>query len=116
MIMGRTIKSATQTWMEEEKALLRFTRALRREDQAVMRDLIDLSHLHIAETSYAGNLYPMDMYIISMLLEIAKREQRAEEKLNELCRICGVEDLPNPDIPKLPGLRTLLGADDDEDE
>lgn len=102
--------------MEEEKALLRFTRALRREDQAVMRDLIDLSHLHIAETSYAGNLYPMDMYIISMLLEIAKREQRAEEKLNELCRICGVEDLPNPDIPKLPGLRTLLGADDDEDE
>ncbi len=114
--MGRTIKSVTQTWMEEEKALLRFTRALRREDQAVMRGLIDLSRLHIAETSYAGNLYPMDMYIISMLLEIAKRELRAEDKLNELCRKCGVEDLPDPDIPKLPGLRALLGGDEDEDE
>ena len=38
--MGRTIQSATQTWIEEEKALQRFTRALRREDQAVMKDLI----------------------------------------------------------------------------
>ena len=69
--MGRTIQSATQTWIEEEKALQRFTRALRREDQAVMKDLIHLSRLHIAETSYAGNLYPMDTYIISMLLEVA---------------------------------------------
>jgi hypothetical protein len=29
--MGRTIRSATQTWMEEEKALGRFARALRKE-------------------------------------------------------------------------------------
>ena len=36
--MGRTIQSATQTWIEEEKALQRFTRALRREDQAVMKE------------------------------------------------------------------------------
>ena len=47
--MGRTIQSATQTWIEEEKALQRFTRALRREDQAVMKELIHLSRLHIAE-------------------------------------------------------------------
>ena len=82
--MGRTIQSATQTWIEEEKALQRFTRALRREDQAVMKDLIHLSRLHIAETSYAGNLYPMDTYIISMLLEVAKRSERIETKVNEL--------------------------------
>ena len=106
--MGRTIQSATQTWIEEEKALLRFTRALRREDQAVMKDLINLSQLHIAETSYAGNLYPMDTYIISMLLEIAKRSARIESKVNEICRRCGIEDLPEPGIPELPSLRRLL--------
>ena len=109
--MGRTIQSATQTWIEEEKALMRFTRALRREDQAVMRDLINLSRMHIAETSYAGNLYPMDTYIISMLLEVAKRSARIELKVNELCRRCGIEDLPDPNIPELPDLRRLLCPD-----
>ena len=112
--MGRTIQSATQTWIEEEKALLRFTRALRREDQLVMRDLINLSRLHIAETSYAGNLYPMDTYIISMLLEVAKRSSRIEDKVSELCRRCGIEDLPDPSIPELPNLRQLLSDGEDE--
>ncbi len=106
--MGRTIQSATQTWIEEEKALQRFTRALRREDQAVMKDLIHLSRLHIAETSYAGNLYPMDAYIISMMLEVAKRSERIEMKVNELCKKCGIEDVPETSIPELPSLKKLL--------
>lgn len=93
---------------------MRFTRALRREDQMVMRDLINLSRLHIAETSYAGNLYPMDTYIISMLLEVAKRSERIETKVNELCRRCGIEDLPDPSIPELPSLRKLLCPDGEE--
>ena len=109
--MGRTIQSATQTWIEEEKALQRFTRALRREDQAVMKDLIQLSRLHIAETSYAGNLYPMDAYIISMLLEVAKRSERIETKVNEICRQCGIDDVPEVSVPNLPSLRQLLYPD-----
>ena len=112
--MGRTIQSATQTWIEEEKALQRFTRALRREDQAVMKDLIHLSRLHIAETSYAGNLYPMDAYIISMLLEVAKRSERIEAKVNELCKQCGIADVPDAAVPNLPGLRRLLYPDEDD--
>ena len=114
--MGRTIQSATQTWIEEEKALQRFTRALRREDQAVMRDLIHLSRLHIAESSYAGNLYPMDTYIISMLLEVAKRSERIESKVNELCRQCGIKDVPEASVPNLPSLRRLLYPDVTDEE
>ena len=113
--MGRTIQSATQTWIEEEKALLRFTRALRKEDQAIMRDLINLSRLHIAESSYAGNLYPMDAYIISMLLEVAKRTAHIEQKLGEVCRKCGIQELPDADIPELPGLKQLLWPDENEE-
>ena len=113
--MGRTIQSVTQTWIEEEKALQRFTRALRREDQAVMKDLIHLSRLHIAETSYAGNLYPMDTYIISMLLEVAKRTERIEGKVNELCRKCGIADVPEAAVPNLPSLKKLLYPDECED-
>ncbi|MBQ6519512.1 MAG: hypothetical protein IJI14_12390 [Anaerolineaceae bacterium] len=114
--MGRTLQSATQTWIEEEKALQRFTRALRREDQAVMKDLIHLSRLHIAESSYAGNLYPMDTYIISMLLEVAKRSERIESKVNELCRRCGVDDVPDANVPRMPGLRGLLYPDSENDD
>ena len=113
--MGRTIQSATQTWIEEERSLLRFTRALRREDQAVMKDLINLSRLHIAETSYAGNLYPMDAYIISMLLEVAKRSARIETKVSELCQRCGIDELPESNIPQLPCLRQLLWPDEGEE-
>ena len=94
---------------------MRFTRALRREDQAVMKDLINLSRLHIAETSYAGNLYPMDTYIISMLLEVAKRSERIETKIKELCKRCGIEDLPDPNIPEMPGLKRLLYPSDEEE-
>lgn len=116
--MGRTLQSATQTWIEEEKALTRFTRALRKEDQRIMRDLINLSRLHIAEASYAGNLYPMDAYLISMLLESAKRSARLEQKVNELCRQCGVSNIVESDIPELPSLKELLSgsADDSDDE
>ena len=112
--MGRTIQSATQTWLEEEKALSRFTRALRREDQLVMKDLINLSRLHIAEASYASNLYPMDIYIISMILESSKRVNRMEQKLNEVCRRCGIEDIPDIDIPELPSLTELLSEGEEE--
>ena len=88
---------------------------MRREDQAVMKDLIHLSRLHIAETSYAGNLYPMDAYIISMLLEVAKRSERIEMKVNELCRQCGIEDLPDAAVPNLPSLKKLLYPDEESD-
>lgn len=114
--MGRTIRSATQTWMEEEKALGRFARALRKEDQRAMMELINLSRLHIAESSYASNLYPMDVYLISMLLEMFKRVQRDEATLVEVCKHAGIE-LPSvsTEIPEFPDLVDLIESLDQAD-
>ena len=81
--MGRTILSATQTWVEEEQSLKRFTHALRKSDQLLIEELIALSHLHVAEASYASNLYPMDVYLLSMLLEFYKKFKQLELKLAE---------------------------------
>ena len=81
--MGRTILSATQTWVEEEKSLARFLRALRKNDQELLEELIALSHTHIAEASYASNLYPLDIYLVSMLLELYKKVRQLERKLEE---------------------------------
>ena len=71
--MGRTIASITQTWQEEEAALNRFKRALRKDDQVLLDELLVMSRLHLAEASYASNLYPLDMYLIAILLELYKQ-------------------------------------------
>ena len=82
--MGRTIFSATQTWVEEDKALMRFVRALRKNDQVLIEELIAPSRKHIAEASYASNLYPMDIYLTSMLLELYKKVRQLEIKVENM--------------------------------
>jgi len=79
--MGRTIASITQTWQEEEAALNRFKRALRKNDQMLLDELLVLSRLHLAEASYASNLYPLDMYLIAILLEVYKQLKAIQHEL-----------------------------------
>ena len=79
--MGRTIASITQTWQEEEAALNRFKRALRKEDQIILDELLVMSRLHLAEASYASNLYPLDMYLIAILLEVYKQLKATQRQL-----------------------------------
>ena len=105
--MGRTILSATQTWVEEEKALRRFVRALRKGDQDLIQELIALSRRHIAEASYASNLYPMDIYLVSMLLEMYRKVKALELQLE----MAGVEQVAGgvaqPEVPEFPSLLRL---------
>ncbi|MEL7645073.1 MAG: hypothetical protein AAGU04_02230 [Anaerolineaceae bacterium] len=79
--MGRTIASITQTWQQEEAALKRFQRALRKEDQVLLDELLVLSRLHLAEASYASNLYPLDMYLIAILLEVYKQLKSLQKEI-----------------------------------
>ncbi len=112
-IMGRTILSATQTWVEEEKALRRFVRALRKSDQELIQELLALSRRHIAEASYASNLYPMDIYLVSMLLE-TYRKVRHLENLVERLEVEARGDLALSDEPilPLPSLMSLVHPDE----
>lgn len=71
--MGRTISSITQTWLAEKAALERYKRALRKSDQELLKELLILSRMHLAEASYASNIYPMDAFLISMIIEIYKQ-------------------------------------------
>ena len=79
--MGRTIASITQTWQEEEAALNRFKRALRKDDQILLDELLVMSRLHLAEASYASNLYPLDMCLIAILLELYKQLKSVQKTL-----------------------------------
>ena len=103
--MGSTIASITQTWQQEEAALKRFKRALRKEDQILLDELLVLSRLHLAEASYASNLYPLDMYLIAILLEVYKQLKATQRALND-----GVDPKEELDASKENRFIALLDA------
>jgi hypothetical protein len=107
--MGRTILSATQTWVEEDKALMRFVRALRKKDQILVEELIALSRQHIAEASYASNLYPMDVYLVSMLLELYKKVRQLEIKVEQMDAQSGGNGKIVEEVRGISSLLELVG-------
>ena len=114
--MGRTILSATQTWVEEDKALMRFVRALRKKDQVLIEELIALSRKHIAEASYASNLYPMDIYLISMLLELYKKVRQLEIKVEQMDARTGGDGQIVQEVRGISSLLELVSHDADPAE
>ncbi len=114
--MGRTILSATQTWVEEDKALMRFVRALRKNDQVLIEELITLSRKHIAEASYASNLYPMDIYLTSMLLELYKKVRQLEIKVEKMDLHAGGDGKITQEVRGISSLLELVSHEVVPDE
>lgn len=114
--MGRTILSATQTWVEEDKALMRFVRALRKNDQILVEELIALSRQHIAEASYASNLYPMDVYLVSMLLELYKKVRQLEIKVEQMDAQSGGDGKIVQEVRGISSLLELVGHGAEPDD
>ena len=111
--MGRTIASITQTWQEEEAALNRFKRALRKDDQLLLDELLVMSRLHLAEASYASNLYPLDMYIIAILLEVYKQLKVIQRELHKADQQEIKEELKEQEL-FLKLVTNYLGTADEE--
>lgn len=112
--MGRTILSATQTWVEEDKALRRFVRALRKGDQDLIQELLALSRRHIAEASYASNLFPMDIYLVSMLLETFRKVKQLEHQLEALGISPDDRSVGEHEFPVFPTLVDLISPTQDD--
>jgi hypothetical protein len=54
---------------QEEAALARFRRALRRGDQLVFDDLFTAAQKHISAAAYAAHALPFETFLMAMLLE-----------------------------------------------
>jgi hypothetical protein len=67
--MGRTLASITQAFLEEQDVLRRFRRALRRDDQQVLDDLLAAAHQHLAAAAYAAHTLSFEVFLLAMLLE-----------------------------------------------
>lgn len=95
--MGRTLPSATQVFQIEEHSLQRFRRALRRTDQRAFDDLFDFAHRHIAEAGYAAHAFPIEIYLLSMLLEEHKQVLALRSQVEQIKNLLGNSgDAPPP--------------------
>lgn len=79
--MGRTLPSITQVFLQERQSLARFRRALRREDQRILDELLVASRQHLAAAAYASHLLPFEVMLLSMLLEQHKEVVRLRREL-----------------------------------
>src|SRR5512137_1378095 len=75
-VMGRTLATASMVLMQEEQSFARFRRALRRADQLALDDLFTMAHQHIAAAQYASHALPLEVFLLSMLLEEHKEVMR----------------------------------------
>lgn len=82
--MGRTLPSATQVFLQEEQAFSRYRRALRRSDQRALDELFDAAQRHVAEAAYAAHALPMEVFLLSMLLEEHKELLRLRAQVEQL--------------------------------
>ncbi len=82
--MGRTLPSITQAFLQEQDSLLRFRRALRREDQRALDELLAASRRHLAAAAYASHMLPFETMLLAMLVEEHKELMRLRALLEAL--------------------------------
>jgi hypothetical protein len=82
--MGRTLPSITQAFLHEQQSLARFRRALRREDQRVLDELLVAARHHLAAAAYASHLLPFEVMLLAMLLEQHKEVLHLRRRLEAL--------------------------------
>lgn len=82
--MGRTVIPYTQVVDQERSRWLKFRRALRKEDQAYFDQIFELARLHTQAGVYASQPWPMEVILMSMLLEHQKALAGLTERLRRL--------------------------------
>jgi hypothetical protein len=99
--MGRTLPSITNAFLHEQQSLARFRRALRREDQRALDDLLAASRHHLAAAAYASHLLPFEVMLLAMLVEEHKEVRHLQQRLEALQAAMGVHQvhLITPDSP-----------------
>lgn len=91
--MGRTLPTSTMLLEEERLRWQKFRRALRKEDQAILDELLDDVRRHIQAQAYASWATPYEAMLVSIILEERKRIRDLEERISVL------EASPGSDIP-----------------
>ncbi len=81
--MGRTLPSITQAFLQEQEFVARFRRALRRDDQRALDDLLASARQHLAAAAYAAHALPFETFLLAMILEEHKEVLRLRHLVDE---------------------------------
>jgi hypothetical protein len=87
--MGNTNETITDILHRFETSVGKYRRALRREDQLVIDDLIASAYKHRAASSYSGHLVPFQTFLLSMLIEEHKEVMLLREAFHDMPRLRG---------------------------
>ncbi len=101
--MGRTLPSITQAFLHEQQSLARFRRALRREDQRALDDLLGASRRHLAAAAYASHLLPFEVMLLAMLVEEHKQVLLLQQQVEALDAAGEMRALAAPDAASAEG-------------
>jgi hypothetical protein len=82
--MGRTVIPYSQILEQEKGRWQKFRRALRREDQEHLDRLFELARLHTQAGVYASQPWPLEVILMSILLEHQKALAELRERLRQL--------------------------------
>ena len=81
--MGRTVQTANQVIISEQKAFADFRRALRREDQRIFDALFAGARRHTAAISQAAHDLPFETILLARVVEQAKEIESLKRMLDE---------------------------------
>lgn len=104
--MGRTLPSFTQVILNEQNALAKFRRALRKQDQDALDELFRAARFHVAAAAYASHLLPFETMLLAMLLQEHQRVTHLEvllERLLERYPDANLERMDSRCLPLPPG-------------
>ncbi len=82
--MGRTLATATQIILDEQREFANFYRALRRADQQAFDELFAHARKHTAAISMASHALPFEAVLLAMLLEECKKSNLLGQQIDEL--------------------------------
>lgn len=82
--MGRTLPTQTMLLEEERLRWQKFRRALRKEDQAILDEMLNDVRRHVQAQAYASWATPYEAMLISIMLEERKKIKDIEGRLMAL--------------------------------
>lgn len=79
--MGKTLSTTTEFFQKIESRLSLYRKALRREDQLLLDQILANARKHLSAISESGTPLPFELMLLSMLLEQQKQIEALKTQL-----------------------------------
>ncbi len=90
--MGRTLPTSTMLIERERERWQKFRRALRKEDQALLDELLDDIRRHAQAQAYASWATPYEAMLVAILIEDRRRLKNLEEEIGRRLEAGGTDE------------------------